>query len=137
MLITVPVRVADLVFDQELLHPRIFKVPRQVPCPGKSLPNTAVTTCTCVSMPAPNHCSRAGENFWENSRRCSWEPGEAPTTKAQPWRSIKHQGDCQHQQLIAAEGCQRADTDIGAKAAEGKRGGCLCGCHFGRTGRQI
>lgn len=34
-------------------------------------------------------------------------------------------------------GCQRADADIDARAAEGKRGGCLCGCHVGRTGRQI
>lgn len=31
-------------------------------------------------------------------------PGEALTTKSNLWRSIKHQEDCQHQQLIAANG---------------------------------
>lgn len=146
VLITVAIQVAECIYDQwgfffYIIGPPAFH-PRQAPYAGKSLQllplPTTTTTATTRTAVSTARLPIAGGNCWGNSHRCSREPGEAPTTKPQPWRSIKHQGDCQRQQLIAAEGCQRADTDTGAKAAAGKRGGgCLCGCRVGGAGRQI
>lgn len=87
VLITAAVQVAECIYDQGFLHPQTPCVTPRTGSLCREIPAAAFPPhhhChSRVYSPAPHRSDRAGGDCWENSHRCSREPGEAPTTKAQ------------------------------------------------------